>query len=352
MTQTTLEQKETVKTDLEKTIEFSWGAVFKGWVQNLKDDVDPAIKGAKMGFFGLHAIPTWMRQHDEGKMSTEKPCLSGLLGLVVAGSSIAGYVALGKHINETTNSEWGYATIAAPVTAQGVSWAYEAFLRAKKTEMSKVVMTRLERTLHAENTQGYDLTNKQLVELLANKLYQLKEETTRERIKNIYSDIEEVRTNKELNDENKNARINLINRYESEIKSLEDDVRNYKPRSLKHARKGLFYVARNVFHGLVADGKTSKKYTMSLQFETGPAKRKRDRDAELWQPLGDEHDDDDERLAPRDVVGIISTIANETVKTKKGSANIELFGTVTSVYTHEGKEMHYEVKPNQELWQM
>jgi len=328
--------------DLEKQVEFSWRSVFRGWVQNLKDDIDPAIKGAKMGVFGLHAIPTWMRQHDEGKMSTEKPGLSGLLGLVVAGSSIAGYTMLGRHINQTTDSDWGYAMIGVPVAAQGLSWAYEAFLRAKKTEQSKVVMTRLEKTLNVKS-EGYDVCNQDLVEAVADRLYQSVRDATEKRIESAKSRMGSWKKEKGENVEYG------IQQCESAIAAFEDDLKNYTPVSLKQARKGILCVARNVFNGLVADRLLGKQYSMSTELETGPVKRECDRNAELW----DEEDDAQyPQFVRQDVLGIISAAVKDAVQSKNGSAKIELFGTVTAIYTNDGKDMHYEVTPNKNLWKV
>ena len=332
------------KKDLEGSVEFSWRNVFRGWVQNLKDDIDPAIKGAKMGFFGLHAIPTWIRQHDEGKMSSDKYCLSGLLGLVVAGSSIATYTLIGRQINEATDSAWGAAMVGVPVTAQGISWAYEAFLRAKKSETSKVVMTRLQRTLDDE-TAGYDLSNKQLVETLAGRLYKIQDAKVKGVIKNYSASIEAVKA-EQKDDAKKKTRIED---YEREIKSLEDSLQKYKSNSIKHARKSIFYVTKNVFDGLVADGQVGKEYKLSPELETGPVKRQRDRDMENCDIA--EEEDCDYRLIHQNACTLLSDIVKTAVKSKNGSAKIELFGTVTSVYTNEGKEMHYEVAPN-EIWKV
>ncbi len=343
---------------LEGRVEFSWKSVFQGWIQNLKDDVDPAIKGAKMGFFGLHAIPTWMRQYDEGRMSTQKPFLSGLLGLVVAGSSVSAYVAAGKYINETTNSEWGYSMIGVPVTAQGLSWVYEAFLRAKKTELSKVVMTRLERTFDTETQGEYDLTNKAFIETLAANLYKLREEETNEIIESEKTHIEIMKSAKNCEQQDEQARRYELEKTEANIKNLQKSLEKYKPKSLKHARKGLFYVTRNVFNGLVADNQLGKQYKMSTQLQTGPVKRQKDRDLELEMQTWDvdECDIEDRRLhyrfAHQDVVNLAAEIVKETIKSKKGSAKIELFGTITSVYTNDGKEMHYEVAPNASVWKI
>ena len=176
--------------NLDQRVEFSWKSVFKGWIQNLKDDIDPAIVGAKMGLFGIHAVPTWIRHSEEGKMSTDKLGITSILGFVVGGSTIAGYCALGDYINTHSESQIGYGVIGIPVASQALSWLYEAFLRAKKSVQSKVVMTRLQHTFHAES-QEYTISNVQLERIIQTDLYEQAEQEIMKRRQSISEHIEE-----------------------------------------------------------------------------------------------------------------------------------------------------------------
>ncbi|MBI5065464.1 hypothetical protein HZA97_04440 [Candidatus Woesearchaeota archaeon] len=357
------------KTNLEKTLEneirFSWGAVLKGWIQNLKDDVDPAITGVKMGFFGLHAIPTWMRQYDEGRMSTKKNGLTGLLGLVVAGSSLTGYYLAGKYINETTNSELGYAVTAIPLTAQTLSWSYEAFLRAKKTELSKVVMSRLQKSFNKESETQYDLTSKALVEEFAKRLYDSFEEQVKKTNEEIKLEIQ-ILNDKGMEGLNaikraeiellpKGRRQQLINNNEEQIKSNNASLERYKSKSVVYARREMLRATNSVFNGLVADGSLGRKYNMTTDLLTGPVKRRMDREKfEFGQFESDENDLDDRefKFDYRQAGLMLRQIVLETVKSKQGNPmSLETFGTITPVYTNAGKDLVYQVKPNN-IWKV
>lgn len=345
--------EQTIQNNLETKVEYSRMNVLRGWVQNLKDDIDPAIKGAKLGFLGLHGVPTLIRQYKEGKMSTDRWGLSGLLGLVVAGTFVSGYAAAGKHICDETNSDLGYAMIGVPITGQLISWGIEALFRAQKTEQSKVVMTKLERSFNATPTEQYDVTNQQLLEIIANKLYQLRETEVKERIEGIKYQIDTVQNGKDVPEKRKQS---VIEDYNAEIKNIEDELPKYKPRSFKHAQKGIFYVARHAFDGLVADNQLGKQYKMSADLQTGPVKRQRDKDLDMMQQDINDWDIDHEeahnyRFMPSVVINLVQDTIKEVVKTKNGTAKTELFGTISSVYTNDGKEMHYEVTPN-EIWRV
>ena len=76
---------------LDEAVRFSWRRVFKRGLQNMKDDVDPAYKGAKMGMYALHSIPTWIRQHKDGVIQSDSWGWAGLTGLLVGGASAVGY---------------------------------------------------------------------------------------------------------------------------------------------------------------------------------------------------------------------------------------------------------------------
>src|SRR3989344_6342079 len=104
------------KNNLEAEIRFSWGRVFKRGIQNMKDDVDPVYKGAKMGVYALHGIPTWVRESRDGKLSTDSRGWSTLSGLFVFGGSATAY-ALGTMEAVQTVGNGGYSLSGIPVLA-------------------------------------------------------------------------------------------------------------------------------------------------------------------------------------------------------------------------------------------
>ena len=345
--------------NLDQRVEFSWKSVFRGWIQNLKDDIDPAIVGAKMGLFGIHAVPSWIRHSEEGKMSSDKLGLTSILGLVVGGSSIAGYVALGKYINARSESQIGYEVIGIPVASQALSWAYEAFLKAKKSVQSRVIMTRLQHTFESVG-KNYDLSNVQLAKLIETELYNKLEKEIDYRKRCTLEKIEEHRTNlsAEKDDKERERQCKFIRTYEEEIASFAKVLKMYKPLSEKYGRETVFYSAKVVFNGLVADSKLGKVYQLSPGLETGPEKRKKERDLDEW--LEDERMELEEdirngwghalfAIPERD--SAIKKSIREAVELKKGPLGVELFGVISPVYADNGTILHYEVQPNKEIWQ-
>ena len=319
---------------LEDEVQFSWGSVYKGWIKNLKNDIDPAIVGVKSGFFGLHAVPTWIRQNGEGKMRTDKKGLSGVLGLLVTSAELTGYFLLGSHINEKTSSNLGYAVIGIPLVSQAVSWTYEAFVSAKKQELSKVVMTRLQKSFEYNNGEEYDLTNKQLVDKLANKLYSSLEEDLLEKEQSSIDDLD------------KKAELTSIEKLTEEHKiKLEE----YKLKSKEYAKKTVMYIANWILDGLLADGKLGKKYNMDVDLLVGPNERYRSRNM-INQKLED--DNDYEIFSRRNISGVFPAmvkIIKDTIEEKNGTTSIELFGTITLIYKEQ--VMSYEVVPSQ-VWRV
>ena len=329
----TNEKEKQDKVSLEDEVRYSRRAVLKGWMRNMKDGVDPVITGAKMGFFGLHAIPTWYRQHGEGKMTTDSPWFTGVSAVGAAAGSLGVYFLASQKINQDTQSEWqGYLVAAGMPAAQGVSWAYEALLRAKKSEMSKVVMTKLQRSFDVES-EGYDLTSKAIVDGIAKDIYEKLEKRTRDELGQLESRFEDA-------DEQW---------YNEEIGKLKEDLADNKGKGDRLARRSVLYAISPVFNGLVADGQLGKQYEMSPSLTVGPEKRQREGDNALWNV-----DEDDElaRTLPREEVSrTICEKVIEAVKAGNGKANIELFGTVTVIYTNDGKDMNYQVTPN-DIWKV
>ncbi|MBI5065228.1 hypothetical protein HZA97_03230 [Candidatus Woesearchaeota archaeon] len=352
-------EQKNMETIIENEVKFSWGAVFKGWVQNLKDDIDPAITGVKMGFFGLHAIPTWMRQSDEGRMHSDKRGLSTLLGLVVFGSEATGYYLAGKYINQTTNSEMGYAVAGVPLGCQAMSWAYEAFLRAKKSELSKVVMSRLQQSFNKEATVQYDLTSQGLVTELAKRLYVSFEEHIKQENEGQQKKIATIEKNtpdrngERMHEEEVKSRVEQCR---NQIEGNNKKLKKYETKSAVYARKEILQAANGVFNGLVADRHLGKNYNMTVDLLTGPVKRRLDREKiDLGQLFDDLEDDDDERefySSYQHAGSMLRQIILDTVKSKQGSsATLETFGTITPVYTNAGKDLVYQVKPNN-IWKV
>ena len=287
--QKTLEEK--VTTPEIPDVKFSWRAVIRRWGENLKSDVDPALTGAKAGYFFFHGIPTWARHYDEGKMSTSKRGLATLAGLLVGGSIGTGYYVGAQAINVATGGVLGYAIVGVPLVANGTSWVYEAYYKAKKSECEKVVMTKIQRSFETTKEE-YALSNKQLLEQVTAGVYQ-------------------------------------------EYKGQNGMT---KERATDAAKTAIIAVASDVFNGLVADGNLGKKYEMSETLFVGPKKRKRDKQESYACHAGNSSN-------------IVAEVIADAVEKNGGTANIELFGTVTTVYSN-GKDKSYEIMPNKSVWKV
>ncbi|MEK6969053.1 MAG: hypothetical protein AABW48_01360 [Nanoarchaeota archaeon] len=342
-----MEKNDEEDKSLEAEVEFSWKRVFERGVQNMKDDIDPVYKGAKMGIYALHGIPTWAREARDGKLSTDSVGWSVVAGLFVGGSCTAAYVMGGVLFPPI---------LAVPVVAQGISYTREAFRRARKTEMENVIMTKVQRSLNEQGENEYDLSCQKMIKELAGKLYAHREEDTQTqvkealyRIESFNEDIQTVEKATDLNSVDKHQQIKKLRTIISEIeKSIEQgnkSLEEYKIESVLEAREGLVYVARDVFNGLFADNKLGKgqDYEMSsTKLEVGPKKRKRDYEREMcfdYSPRLDEQ-------------SIVAQLVSETVKKKGGTANVELFGQLTAIYSSkQNEETHYNVKPNG-LWRV
>lgn len=291
------EQEEKKTVDLEDEVKFSWGRVVKRGLQNMKDDVDPIYKGAKMGVYALHGIPTWRREYLDGKLENDSHGWATVSGLFVGGASATAYYLGMKEAIEAYGPQ-GYAVLAIPLAAQGLSYTREAFRRARKTELSNVVMTRMKKAIDRTGTQGYDLSCEQMIERVAQRLYE----------------------------ENQSGKDGTTK--EQRIAKNRAEAKEY-----------LMDLAQDTFDGLFADGDVGKKYELSEDLFVGPVKRNMDRnDGDYY---GSKH-----KSGQHDP---LTKIIKETVEAKGGSANIELLGTLTAVYSTKDDRMHYEVKPNN-LW--
>ena len=336
------------KNNLEAEIRFSWGRVFKRGIQNMKDDVDPVYKGAKMGVYALHGIPTWVRESRDGKLNTDSRGWSTLSGLFVFGGSATAY-ALGTMEAVQTVGNGGYSLSGIPVLAQGFSYVRESFRRARKTELENIVMTKVQRSLNGQGEGEYELSCKQMIGALADKLYAQREKEVKEEAKRVHREItsfkEDLGTVEKAADMNSVDKHNQIKsmkskivHYEKEIEKNQRDLEEYKEKSLVEAREGLVYVARDVFNGSFADNKVGKKYEMgATKLEVGPRKRSRDYEREMrfeYSPRLDER-------------SIVAELVSEVVSANGGTANVELFGKLTAIYSSkQNEETHYNVVPN------
>jgi len=305
------------KNELED-ITFSWRNVARRWGQNLKDDIDPALTGAKMALY-VHSLPTWHREFRDGKMRSTSPVITGLAGLVVGGTEAVAYYAgaqiAGKEIAAanlpyiSNIPEVGYlAAGVALIATNTVSWAYEAFHRAKKTENSNVIMARLQRAIE-KPTGTYDLTVADLREKLVGRLTE------------------------KINLEGRQRRNN---RDAAEVAEWAQTQLAQVP---DRANSMIMTAAHDVFSGLVADGQLGKTYEMTADLKSGPAKRRR-----AWEKTFNEH----ANVTP---ITDLAVLLRDEIKTHGGAVNVELFGTMTALYDPQAQGItRYSVKPNQKIW--
>ena len=301
-----------------------------------------------MGVYALHGIPTWVRESRDGKLSTDSRGWSTLSALFVFGCSATAY-ALGtmETVQKVGNS--GYSLLAIPVVAQGLSYVRESFRRARKTELENIVMTKVQRSLNGQGDGEHDLSCKQMIEALADKLYAQREKEIKEEAKRVHheissfkEDLDTVEKAADINSVDKHNKIKAIKsniaHYEKEMEGSHRDLEEYKEKSLVEAREGLVYVARDVFNGLFADNKVGKKYEMgATRLEVGPRKRSRDYEREM-------HFEYSPRLDER---SIVAELVSEVVNANGGTANVELFGKLTAIYSSkQNEETHYNVVPN------
>ncbi|MGV8086022.1 MAG: hypothetical protein ACP5N1_00170 [Candidatus Woesearchaeota archaeon] len=285
--------------DLEKEIRFSWKRVIAQGIKNMKDDVDPVYKGAKMGFYALHGIPTWVRECKDGRLQNDSNNLAALSTLFVGGSSGLGYY-LATNESVKANGLMGYAVLGIPLIATGYSYVKEAFRRAKKKEHIRVIKSRIQKKLNAPTEGQWDLSYKDLLQT--------------------YSNDAEVL-------ESLNRKENLHGSYHSRDEDLGVEkvaMALYKQLSLK---------TEEIAETLYAYNSLGKKYELSLGLEVITSNT----DKHYNDAYGNK----------------LSQLIWDTVSKNNGSANIEWLGKLTVMYGgKEDKinvEKRYQVIPT-EVW--
>jgi len=332
---------------LEQEISFSWKRVAKRGVQNMVDDVDPAYKGAKMGVYALHGIPTWIREHRDGKLSSDRMGWTGAAGLFTLTAEVTGY-ALATSAAVAATGPVGFGVLAVPVASQLASYSREAFRRARKTEHANVVMTKVRKSLTDTENESFNLTNDVMIKSLADKLYSTKAQLVKREIfllnkgiEGFEKEIEVAKDDKNLDDVQKTRYFNhaeeRIIEHKKGIADLEEGLEKYKTDSVPEAREGLAYFAREVFDGLFADDKVGKDYEMTASLKVGPAKRRSDHEREWAFEESPQIREDN----------VLAKILYQAIEDNNGSANVQLLGQLTAVYDGKTAEAsHYKVTPN------
>ena len=126
-----IEQNQTSKENakqvpLEKQVKFSWMRVMKQGIKNMKDDIDPVYKGVKMGFYTLHAIPTWARECQDGRLANDSHGWAGTIAFGVSAATGLCYYIANKEAIAHKGLE-GYAVLGIPFAMQTCSYVKEAF---------------------------------------------------------------------------------------------------------------------------------------------------------------------------------------------------------------------------------
>jgi hypothetical protein len=284
--------KNVKKKDLEKQVSFSWMRVIKNGIKNMKDDIDPVYKGAKMGFYGLHAIPTWVREYKDGRLENDSHGWAGLTGFFVAGTSALGYYVATTEAVKNYGVE-GYGVLGIPLLMQGLSYTKEAFRRAKGREHGRVIKARLQQKIDSETQGEYDLSVQDMVKIYEKKDTNVKARRTYER-------------DHEVSEESSKAETKM------------------------DAYKELSMLTDNIFKELFAHNHAGSKYELTPDLEVTTVR-------ERYKHRG------------RDEPSLNNTFAKmiwETVSKNNGSANIEWLGKVTAIYGRdEPGSVHYEVTP-------
>ena len=310
----------TPQKDLEKEIKFSWRSVMRRWGENLKDDIDPALTGAKMALY-VHSLPTWHREFRDGKMRSTSPVISGLAALVVGGTEAAAYYAGAQiadqqiaaasvpYLSDVPNI--GYVAIGATIIATNtLSWMYEAFHRAKKTENSNVIMARIQRAIE-KPTGTYDLTIADLRDKLVDRLKaKVREEGS-------------------------------LHRRNRDDDSAQEWIQAHLAQVPDRANGMIMTAAHDVFSGLVADGQLGKQYELTADLKSGPANRRR-----AW-----ENTFEVTYAGTATPVQDLAELLRDEIKTHGGAVNVELFGSMTALYDPKAQGItRYSVKPNEKIW--
>jgi len=275
----------------------------------MKDGLDPVYKGAKAGFFAMHSISTWKRQEEEGKMECDHKGWMGLTGVL----TFAG-LGVGYGIATTTAVAMigpiGFSVLGIPIATQAGSYIIESYKKAKQSVLEEVVMTKVQGTINKRDSEGYDVTCKQMIDTLTDHF----QKETLER-HNLDHDLDK-----------------------DELKEKQSVLEKYETNSRCRAKQALADFASEIFKGLYADKKLGRKYEMSQTLMVGPRKHMEDR---RTRPNHHNHDETNMML---------SKMISQAVSQNDGEANIELLGKVKAVYSGgQQQKMHYKVIPN-ELW--
>jgi hypothetical protein len=292
----------------EEEIKFSWIRVAKRGIQNMKDDVDPIYKGAKMGVYALHGIPTWRREYLDGKLENDSHGWATISGMFVGGASCVGYY-LATTTAVAASGPVGYAVLGIPVASQAASYTREAFRRARKTELANVVMTRIGKAVKNGTGDKYDLTCKDLAGMM------VPEKETFVEKENGYG----RRTQTE---------------YEKERKDFDERQVQRIAMAEEKGRETMMKLAGKIFDGLFADDQVGSTYVMSRDLRAGPARKERD----AYNRYNDTTD-----------ASLIAKGLEDAIVKNGGSANVELFGKMSVMYDNSGKVTGYQVEPNK-LW--
>jgi len=304
-------KKELKTTGLEDEVKFSWWRVMKNGVKNMKEDIDPVYKGAKIGVYALHSIPTWHREYKDGRLANDSNGFSTAAAtFVLATEGTAYYIGTNEALAQY--GPMGYAVLAIPLGMQAMSYTREAFRKAKKSEMGNVIQTRIQRRLSTEDTEKFDLSLKDMM--------------------NVY--VGAAKTGIE----------DTFQHYESEGDELRNRTKKKAPASDDQANikaySAIGEIAENIFNELFAYDQVGSSYELyrdlTLVNKSNEKKRK-------------SHGTKDYvNQAPE---GTLNKLIWNRLAENNGSANIELLGKVTAIYKGQGatREVHYQVEPN-ELW--
>jgi hypothetical protein len=294
--------------------------VIKRGIHYMVDAVDPILKGAKAGFYSLHGISTWKREVDDHKLECDSKGWAVTAGLLVTTAELAAYGLATKELVKHEGME-GYALLALPLVMQGASYTREAFRRSRRTELSNLVFTKIQRSFDKPNGE-YDLTNQQLVERVA-------------------TYISPKRNKSEQWEEVDDEGAHWVVTERSKTRASGDKTTDAQ----EQAKKYVMATANSIFNDLFADDKVGGKYRMTAGLVAGPRKETYDRRIEQ----NDYRTNHYARGELKCDVPFVQDVIADVVKEHKGSANIELLGQVTSVIEGSRQLATYEVKSSR-LW--
>lgn len=288
----------------EDEIAFSWKRVVKRGLENMKDDVDPIYKGGKMGVYALHGIPTWRREYLDGKLANDGHGWAKISGAFVVGASMVGY-ATALTAATAAIGPAGFAVLGVPLASQGASYTREAFRRARKTEWSNVVMTRVSKAVTNGTGEQYDLTCEQMIDMVTPAIAQQQ-----------------------------------FGRYDDAAKAVVAE------KTKEQAKEGLMLVAGKVLDGLFADDEIgAANYRMSRSLVTGPRAKN-----EIEGGTRCRYDSEDNGVLLQTTRDALSKGLEGYISKHGGTANVELFGKMSAIYdAKSAKVAGYQVEANK-LW--